>query len=489
MTAQIDRRAFITSALFAGAAASIITPDQALAGAAPAEWTLGVADVDADIAEAPLTLVRGRAPADLIGTLYRNGPAKFRRAGGASGHWFDGDGLIRKYRLGEGRATLAAKFVDTPKRRLETKLDRIVMPGFGTPRREGANLSSPDDGNPANTALLMAGDDLLALWEAGSPARIDPETLGTRGFKTFRDDLAHMPFLAHPRVQPDGTVWNIGSGGGTDCFVWKLNADGSLNKAEAIKLTRPSYYHDFTATARHLVIVLQPWLQEAFKFPLASGMVWRPEQGTQVLVIDKDDLSKRRIFELPAFSFFHLGDAWEERDGTIRFDGALEADPTFGQTSASALLRGEYIRAPRPMLTQIILRPNGRAEMVAAKISAEFPATDKRFAGLPRRHTTHVTDYRSGPFAHGVSQWDWQRGRADKFDFGDHQIVEEFMFAPRGAGEGDGWLVGTTLNLKARATELHVLDAKRVAAGPLVTWRATVPLPHSFHGIFVPKRG
>jgi all-trans-8'-apo-beta-carotenal 15,15'-oxygenase len=490
MTASIDRRTFVGSALFAGAgaAASIITPDRALAGAAPAGWALGVADVDADITEAPMTLVRGRAPDGLGGTLYRNGPAKFRRGGGAATHWFDGDGLIRKFRLNSDRATLAAKFVDTPKRRLEAKLDAMVMPGFGSPRRDGATLSSPDDGNAANTALLMAGDDLLALWEAGSPARIDPETLGTRGFKTFRDDLAHMPFLAHPRVQPDGVIWNIGSGGGKDCFVWKLNADGSLNKAEAIKLPRPSYYHDFTATARHLVIVLQPWLQESFKFPLASGMAWRPERGTQVLVIDKDDFSKQRIFELPAFSFFHLGDAWEESDGTIRFDGALESDPTFGQTVASALLRGEYMKSPTPMLTQIILRPNGRADMVASKVSAEFPATDKRFAGLPRRYTTHVTAYRRTPFAHGIAQWDWQRGRDDRFDFGDHHLVEEFVFAPRGAEEGNGWLIGTTLNLKARATELHVLDARQVSAGPLATWRANVPLPHSFHGIFVPKR-
>ena len=81
-------------------------------------------------------------------------------------------------------------------------MNRMAMPGFGSPRGAGVTLSSPDDGNAANTAMLMAGGELLALWEAGSPARMDPETLATRGFKTFRDDLAHMPFLAHPRVSP-----------------------------------------------------------------------------------------------------------------------------------------------------------------------------------------------------------------------------------------------------------------------------------------------
>jgi all-trans-8'-apo-beta-carotenal 15,15'-oxygenase len=246
MPAILDRRAFLGSSLLVGAA-SIIAPDEALAGASPPGWALGVADVEEDIAEAPMALVGGRAPSDFAGTLYRNGPAKFRRPGSAAGHWFDGDGLVRKFRIGDGKAALTARFVDTPKRRQETALGRMAMPGFGTAPGKGITLSSPDDGNAANTAMLMAGGELLALWEAGSPARMDPETLETRGFKTFRDDLAHMPFLAHPRVQPDGVIWNIGSGGGTTCIVWKLKADGSLNKAKVIKLPRASYYHDFTA--------------------------------------------------------------------------------------------------------------------------------------------------------------------------------------------------------------------------------------------------
>jgi all-trans-8'-apo-beta-carotenal 15,15'-oxygenase len=479
MTIDLNRRAFLGTSLMAGAA--IITPDMALAGAAPAGWTLGVADVDADIPEEVLTLVSGKVPAGLSTTLYRTGPAKFRRAGGAAGHWFDGDGLIRKWRVRDGQATLAARFADTPKRRLETKLDAIVQPGFGTALRPGSILNGPDDSNAANTSMMVKGGELWALWEGGSPTVMDPETLETKGFKTFRRDLKQMPFLAHPRVEPDGTVWNLG-GGGKSSVVWKLNPDGSLAKAEVLKLTRKSYFHDFTATARHLIIVLQPWVQDGLKFPLSTAMAWKPEMGTQILVIDKDDLSKQRVYELPAFSFFHLADGWEEKDGTIRFDGCFEADPTFGQQSASGLLRGEYIKAPTPMLTQVVLRPNGRAEMKAARVAAEFPANDKRLAGQVRRFTTHVTNYRQTPFPHAIANWDWVKGRDDKHDFGDHQLVEEFLFVARGEGERNGWLLGTTLNLKERKSELHLMDARRVSDGPVATWRASLPLPLTFHG-------
>jgi carotenoid cleavage dioxygenase-like enzyme len=476
---NIDRRHFIGSGLLATAA--VLTPEMALAGATPAGWALGVADVEADIPEETLTLVSGKVPSGFSTTLFRNGPAKFRRAGGAAGHWFDGDGLVRRWRVQDGRATLAARFVDTPKRRLETKLDAIVQPGFGSPRRDGAVINGPDDTNAANTSVIVSGGHLLALWEGGSATMLDPETLATQGPKAFRRDLKQMPFSAHPRIEPDGTVWNFG-GNGETTFIWKLNADGSLAKAEMVPLPRKSYFHDFTATARHLVIILQPWVQEEFKFPLSTGMVWRPELGTQVLVIDKDDFSKRRMFELPAFSFFHLADGWEEKDGAIRFDGCLEADPTFGQVAASALLRGEHIRAPSPMLTQIVLHTNGKAEMKPTRIAAEFPASDHRMAGQARRFTTHVTGYRRTPFPHAIAMWDWSKGRDDKHDFGDHQLVEEFLFVANGAGERDGWLIGTTLNLTEKKSELHLIDARRLNDGPIATWRASLPMPLTFHG-------
>jgi carotenoid cleavage dioxygenase-like enzyme len=60
-----------------------------------------------------------------------------------------------------------------------------------------------------------------------------------------------------------------------------------------------------------------------------------------------------------------------------------------------------------------------------------------------------------------------------------------FVPRPGGGAEFDGWLVGTTINLSARRTELHLFDAGRVAAGPLVSWAADVALPVTFHGVFV----
>jgi carotenoid cleavage dioxygenase-like enzyme len=326
--------------------------------------------------------------------------------------------------------------------------------------------------------VIAVGGQLLALWEAGSAYAVDPETLATKGPVTFRPDLAGMPFLAHPRIEPDGRIWNLGVSG-KHAFVWRLSRDGALEAGQSILLPMASYVHDFTATARHLVIVLQPWVKEGDVLPFADAMVWRPELGTKVLVIDKADLSKRRVFELPPLFFFHLGDAWEETDGTIRFDGCFYNSPQFADETASALVEGRYLRPEQPLLKMVGLYSGGRTRIDNPDINAEFPRSDPAQAGLRRTRTVHVSgDSMGRPFARSVGLWDWQRGRDDVHDFGAHQIVEEFVPVGR-------WLIGTTINLAAVATELHVLDAHEVAAGPVASWRANLALPHSFHGNWV----
>lgn len=482
-----SRRSFLLGA--AAVSAAVVTPDAvraAEAALAAPDWGLVTADIEADLAPQAMRLVHGRAPEGLAGTLYRNGPAKFRRPGRSAEHWFDGDGLVRRFRLEDGRAELAARFVDTPKRRQETRLDAMVMPGFGTMPDPRAEIGSADDASAANTSVIPVGDGVWALWEGGSPMAMDADSLETRGFVTLRPDLKGMPFLAHPRIEPDGRIWNLGIGG-SQAVVWRLSPDGTLEEATVIPLPRASYIHDFTATARHLVIVLQPWVRTRNVMPFAAGFDWTPEAGTQVMVVDKADLSVRRIYELPAFGFFHLGDAWED-GGDIRFDVAAHRDMDFAARGAQRVVNGVPLDGEPARMALVRLGANGRADLQRTDVVGEFPRSDPRRAGLQRRLTIHTAGETPGrPFASGIGVTDWSSGRTRTFDFGAGHVVDEMVFAPRpgGTAEDDGWLIGPSLNLDARVTELHVLDAARIEDGPVATWRAEAALPAAFHGIWV----
>lgn len=481
-----SRRHFLTGA--AALSAAVATPEvvrAAIAQEAAAPWALATADLEGDVAPRALRLVHGRAPAGLEGTLFRNGPAKFRRPGGSATHWFDGDGLMRSFRISDGEAVLAARFADTPKRRTETELDAVVTPGFGTAGDARARIGSPGDASAANTAVMVTGDKVWALWEGGSPLQMDAATLATERFVTLRDDLKGMPFQAHPRFAPDGTVWNVGMHG-DQAIVWHMNGDGSLIDAQVLRLPRASYLHDFTATDRHLIFVLQPWVFDHRGMPYATQFAWNPELGTQVLVVDKADLTATRVWELPTFGFFHLGDGWVERDGTIRFDVAANRDNAFAIEGARVLVEGRGTVPGEPsQLKLVTLYPNGRAEMTSSGVSAEFPKADPRRAGLERSLTVHVAGERGGrPLPNGLAVQDWKTGRNHAFNFGDDQIVEEAVFVPKPgtSDERDAWLVAPSINLAEGVTELHVFDVASVEAGPVATWRADVALPAGFHG-------
>ena len=477
-------------ALVMGAASVVITPDISWAAQAlttASNWSLVTADVEADVAPRRLRLGHGRAPTGLAGSLYRNGPGKFRRPGRSATHWFDGDGLIRRFRIADGQATLAARFADTTKRRQETRLGAMVMPGFGTRGDPRAEIATPDDANAANTSVMPVGDKVWALWENGSPTAMDLESLATDGLITLRPDLKGMPFSAHPRIEPDGRIWNLGIHG-NQAMVWRLSAAGALQAAQVIELPRASYLHDFTATARHLVIVLQPWVHERQVTPLAAGYSWRPETGTQVLLIDKSDFSKRRIVELPPIGFFHLGDAWEEADGTIRFDVAAYADMRFAASGASDLLNSSYEGGGYSELVLAVLPPTVPGRLERSGTGAEFPKSDARRAGLPRRFSIHTAGETPGrPMATGVGVTDWRSGRTRRYDFGADHVVDEMVPVPKpgSTAEDQAWLIGPSINLKTGVTELHVLDMAWVDDGPVATWVADVALPASFHGRWV----
>jgi carotenoid cleavage dioxygenase-like enzyme len=477
-----------------GAAAMIalpLTPERAAAAAAQAvaaDWDIAFADLDTDLAPRAMTRVSGKPPSGLDGTLYRNGGAKFRRAKGRATHWFDGDGLIRAFRIKQGQASLAARYVDTPKRRADIAADGVISGGFGTLPGPGAHIASADDVNAANISVIRRDDTLWALWEAGSPFAVDPASLATTGMVTLRDDLAHTPFLAHPRFEPDGRIWSLGQVG-AKALIWLIAPSGALEAATLIDLPRASYIHDFTMTERHLVFVLQPWVYDGTSNVPLSALQWRPSLGTQVLILDKADLTARRVVDLPPFFAFHMTSAWESPSGEIRFDICASPEPDFVTRTAVDLMAGVYTPSSLPQLSLITLPAKGPARIETTAVTAEFPRTDGRVGSGPHAFTLHATVQAANrPLFQGVGVYDRTKGRDSKFDFGPDHMVEEMVFTrrPGAVDEFDGWIIGPSINLRAGRTELHVFDARHVQDGPIVTWAADVAVPAGLHGMFWP---
>ncbi|MEZ6028644.1 MAG: carotenoid oxygenase family protein [Hyphomonadaceae bacterium] len=481
---NLSRRLFLHSGLAAGTALAVAP--KALAEPTLPGWHVGYANAPADgFPQAAMTLVKGKAPAGLSGALYRNGPAWFRHGDQYATHWFDGDGMVQRIAIGDGKAVHSGRFVDTQKRRLEMAAGKFLAPGFGTVGDPSYPVGSSDDVNPGNISVMMSGGELLALWEAGSPYRLDPVTLETKGLKSWRNDLKGMPFLAHPKREPDGRVWSLAMNG-KRVGIYNVAPDGSLAGFGLVDIGAAHYIHDWTMTARKLVILCQPWVQTKNTPPFIDGFVWKPEEGMKYLIIDKDDLTKTRWAQGPARSFYHTGAAWEESDGTIRLDAAFYPRPILGSGGGAEEIRGKYSGdAVSSKLTMAVIPASGDAKMVETNIAGDFPQVDPRRHGLARTLTTMITGSVEGqPGGSALAVQDWSTGKAQVHDFGSHYMVEEFLFVPKpgGSSEADSWLIGTAINTKLQRTEVHVFDAGHVADGPVAVWQADYAWPLGFHG-------
>ena len=438
--------------------------------------------------------VEGRLPAELVGTLYRNGPAVHERFGLRYRHWFEGDGMVHAFLFDGRRVFHRGRVVETPKLAREDEAKRRLFSGVATRIENGTMVRRPDDINTANISVLDHHGELLALWEGGSASVLDRETLAWQGFKVWGERLEGVPFTAHPKVEPDGTLWAFGYSlaPAPALVLYHIGPDGGLRKAQPIDAGPLGMVHDFVVTARHLVIVIPPLVFEPApdRDLLLDALVWRPELGSRVLVVDKDDFDARRWYQLPAGFGFHHGNGWVDASGVIRFDHCVAADATLMSETMRFVMRGEFRAATPELYTRFALHPDGRTEAESTGDEAEFPRIAPARIGRRNRYV-YTLGAPSGP----VADWSLRRvvkrdlerdGIAESFDYGPGVLPEEHVFVPRPSphGEDDGWLLGPFLDYGRAASGLAVFDARHVADGPVARAWLDYPLPLAFHGHF-----
>ena len=460
-------------------------------------WTLGYVGLQADVEPMPMQL-HGRLPAGLRGSFYRNGPARHSLGGQRYHHAFDGDGMLQRYTLGPHGVVHQGRFVRTEKFIADSAAGHPVRPAFATNPPGADEITSPDAMNAANISVLQHGGELMALWEGGSATLMDERTLATRGPKVWSPEYAGIAFSAHPKIEPDGTLWNFGVTSFRGLLsIYQIDARGNLVRATTMPVPHIAMVHDFAVTARHLVFLLPPLVFDNERAKAGATFldshVWQPELGLRVLVLPKDRLDQPQWFELPPGFVFHLGNAWEDEAGVIRLDCIRSPSAWQAMSGLKRVMRGEY--EPRDFATVTLVRldtKSGRAHQQMLTQVAEFPRIDPRFVG--RRHAQLFMASRQDPGDRpgydAVMRMDLASGRTDSYRYGSDVMVEEHVFVPRqrasGSGrEGDGWLVGTALDLTRRRMLLSVFDAMNLAAGPLAQASMPRAMPLGLHGIFV----
>ncbi|MDP9043257.1 MAG: carotenoid oxygenase family protein [Pseudomonadota bacterium] len=450
----------------------------------------GVSDATQDLHCNALAL-SGRWPDGLRGRFYRNGPALFERDGQRYHHWFAGDGMVQQFSFSGGARPAVrhlGRLVRTPKYLAEQHAGKFLVPAYGTHVASESPAGGPDAFNVANTNAIEHAGRLLALWEGGSAFALDPRDLSTLGPVTWRPGLEQMPFSAHPKVDADGHLWNFGSSG-DKLVVWHVDPQGSLVRAQVGDSPYPGgMAHDAAVTAQHIVLPLPP-IKLRFGEDVARAFDYQPNEPLRLLVMRKDDIAQRRVFELPAQMVFHVGNAWDRPDGGIMLSYIGSETPEFAVRGAQRLVAGHPAASAgsSTRIAHLDMR-SGQVRAESLGDCVEFPRMHPQRIGQQARYLLSATAScasMDGLF-HGVQMRDLDTGRVARHDYGEDTIAEEHIVVPKPGGtrELDAWLLGTTFDVRRQVTRINVLDARHLDDGPIA--QATLPylLPYGFHGNF-----
>ncbi|MET0225798.1 MAG: carotenoid oxygenase family protein [Dokdonella sp.] len=501
----MNRRCFLRDVIAAGAAFALVpgllraevaqrTDSERFALArAKQPWLTGWKSVDNASLGPTTAAIEGRLPKGFAGTLYRDGPAWFERAGFRYRHWFDGDGMLHAWQFGERTVEHRARMIATSKFTREQAAGRFLLPAAGTTIPGAVPIRNNDDVNTANTAVIRFDGRLFALWEGGSAYELDAASLHTLGPVSWRDDLVAAPFSAHPLIERDGSLWNFGSLdllSGSGLLLWHVGVDGKLLRSATVATPAPGYLHSFAMTRRHLVFVLMPYqLEQGQGAAFFERLRFHSTQPCRIAVVPKDALDAPRWFEVEFGAVYHYADACE-RNGEIVVSAARHDDPAEMRAPMAAAMRGAPGSSIGTELVALHLNlANGRARWQASGVrDIEFPAFDHRHdAAAPARLFAPMRiEPAAAPYFNAIAAIDPVRGRHSVHRYGGGVLVEEHVFVPKPASRrvGEGWLVGTLLDAPRGRSGVAVLDAEHVEDGPLAQAWLPYAMPLGFHGTF-----
>jgi carotenoid cleavage dioxygenase len=435
--------------------------------------------------------VEGEIPADLNGVYVRNGPnPQFDPRGRY--HWFDGDGMVHALHIADGRAAYRNRWIRTE--------------GFERERSAGAPLWTgiiePFVGNPpdapekdtANTDLVFHRDRLLALWyRAGKPYALDPITLETAGAEDFGGTL-RCEVSAHAKVdERTGELFFFDYGLKPPYMRYGVvSPEGAISNFVPIDLPGPRLPHDMAITERHAILmdlplVADPTALEAGRFKLFFDREMPSRFGVIPRYGSADEI---RWFEAAPCFIYHSINAWEDGDAVVMDVCRVKHPEPRSDLDGPLAQMLAYLRLDAHVHRyRFDLRTGRASEEVLDDDNSEFPSINLGMLGRPTRYSynMHISPEKALMFD-GLVKYDGESRGSETYWFGNGRWGSEAPFAPRpgAASEDDGYLLSYVYDEREERSDVEVLDAQDLSAGPLCRIKVPVRVPLGFHATWVP---
>jgi carotenoid cleavage dioxygenase-like enzyme len=462
-------------------------------------WSGAIAQPGKSFSPSQLEILAGKIPGGLRGTLYRNGAARLERGGVMVGHWFDGDGAILAINFRDTGAVGTYRYVETAGYQAETTANKFLYGNYGmtAPGPIWNQWRNPVK-NAANTSVLALPDRLLALWEGGNPHSLDLETLVTQGLDNLGGLDPQEPYSAHPRVDyATQEIFNFGMTPGPNGIltVYKSNGTGKIVKKAKFTLKGFPLIHDFVLAGPYLIFFapamrLNIWSVLLGMRTYSQSLKWRPEVGTQILVIDRESLSlvSRGITE--SWFQWHFANGYLDPSGTVIVDFARYPDFHTNQY-LQEVATGVTRTLAKTTLTRVQLNPQTGKVIVIQNLldrHCEFPSVPLRNVGKASRYT-YMSLFREGTdisqeILNGIARFDHETETLTEANFGENLYPSEPISVPDAENPQQTWVLTVVYDGNLHQSQVWIFAGDRLDAEPVCRLELPEVIPHSFHGVW-----
>jgi all-trans-8'-apo-beta-carotenal 15,15'-oxygenase len=447
--------------------------------------------------------IEGHIPAGLDGVLFRNGGGVFA-AGDDPLSFLDGYGLIGALEVADGSAFLRTSHPETRVLAEERRAGRMTrrrvftnLPGW---RRNVFNV------DPTTTAAhdSYVWNGQLHAADLGRHTALslpELETVGETPWATGKGELT----APMPREDPvtDHLVTYVLRQTPARSEVTFVEVDASFREVARSRTVRTEgLIHDLAFTADWYVLVEnaarpRPIPALLGRDPLWSSFAWDGRPPTLLLIPRRRGGQPVRIpmTGTSLRTVFHIANVFADGDDVV-----VDVTGYDGPVSFDAIMVSTGERPLRPTPTNHVSRvraaprAGGRASVEHfAGASGEAPEVAPNLQGQPYTCVWYAAlpassvDPNSYVFTSRMGRLDVGTGAVTTWDAGAGHQLSPPAFAPDPAGgPEDGWVLAWDLDLTAETTDVVILDAGDLDAGPVARLHLGVYLPAVSHCRFAP---
>mmetsp|Transcript_21490 Transcript_21490/g.45195 ORF Transcript_21490/g.45195 Transcript_21490/m.45195 type:complete len:637 (-) Transcript_21490:95-2005(-) len=446
-------------------------------------------------------------------------------------HPYEGDGAILAMTFqGEGTATTRFRYIRTNAFTNERKKGKKLYTGMESTRSSNVGVGNDFPlpfyrhhlltglnklrKNTSNTRAIFFGKKLLSLWSGGLPYKLDSLALSTDGRSQLggvikREESALGGKAAFDAQRNRLLFYGVDEDSGSSQLnIYEFNSKfqpiSDNDGAVQVKLPGLALMHDFAITENYAVFV-----QPALKLNGMQYMLSKEPGKTLTMDVEPSLVhivarpSNKRAGEIATFQIptdgatdanLQFVNAFEEQDGTVVFD-AIRSDGSNMQGAntrwpwASSLGEYQSLSSKKSLWRYRVHPQNGFiSKDCISNDQIYFGVINSDFSGRPHRFMYAAAGALGEDVAppQGITKYDLNSFTFESWFPESYEFCGEPMYAKRRGDESEdgGYILSVLYNGRDEFSELVVLQASNIGAGPIARVPIGIAVPHGYHGCF-----